>query len=287
MTEQALNSGEKDHAHAHPSYVTIWAILLGLLVVSVLGPLAEIPLLTLVTAFGIAIVKAYLVVRYFMHLSVEPKYVGFALAAMLGFVLLFFAGTAPDVLRHEGQGWTNVAAQAEVDRVLAATEPTHAPVEEGPFDAAQTFATTCGVCHGEHGGGDGPAAATLDPHPANFTDPAFWATRDRAHVIHVIHDGGASVGRSPLMPGFGSRFTEEQIEAIADHVLSFGPAAAAPADAGAVDAGDAAGEDAGAAAPAPDTAAPAPNTAAPAPETASQPAPAAAPDAPAPAQEAP
>ena len=31
---------------------------------------------TLITAFGIAIVKAYLVAKNFMHINVEPRFVG-------------------------------------------------------------------------------------------------------------------------------------------------------------------------------------------------------------------
>src|SRR5690606_9906637 len=157
--------------HGPLGYVKIWVVLLVLLVVSVLGPLLEVQIITLITAFGIAIVKAYLVLRYFMHLSVEPRYVGYTLAAMLAFVLLFYAGVAPDVQNHAGHQWTNVAAQAEVDRALAAlaADPRGGPaVDEGPFDAAQEFTTACGLCHGASGAGDGPAAATLDPHPANF-----------------------------------------------------------------------------------------------------------------------
>jgi hypothetical protein len=42
------------HAHDTRHYVRIWALLCALLVVSVVGPLFEIRLLTLVTAFGIA-----------------------------------------------------------------------------------------------------------------------------------------------------------------------------------------------------------------------------------------
>ncbi len=35
-------------------------------------------------------------------------------------VLLFFAGVAPDVMKHKGQNWENVAAEAEIERALAA-----------------------------------------------------------------------------------------------------------------------------------------------------------------------
>ena len=48
-------------AHVHPNYIKIWYWLLVLLAVSVAGPMLEIPAITIITAFGIATVKAYLV----------------------------------------------------------------------------------------------------------------------------------------------------------------------------------------------------------------------------------
>jgi caa(3)-type oxidase subunit IV len=94
-----------DEHHEHPNYVKVWAVLLVLLVVSVLGPMIEIQAVTLITAFGIAVVKAYLVAKNFMHINVEPKYVAYLMATMLVFMLLFFAGTAPDVMKFEGSNW--------------------------------------------------------------------------------------------------------------------------------------------------------------------------------------
>ncbi|MBI4484795.1 MAG: hypothetical protein HY655_02180 [Acidobacteria bacterium] len=73
---------ERAHAdaphHAETSYVAIWGVLCALLGTSVLGPMVGVRFLTLIAAFGIAIVKAYLV---------------------------FFGGVAPDVLEHEGLRW--------------------------------------------------------------------------------------------------------------------------------------------------------------------------------------
>jgi len=118
----------EDHDHEQAHYVKIWAILLVLLIVSVLGPVVAPHLafgflkawmITLMTAFGIAIVKAYLVAANFMHLNVEKKYISYMLATMLMFMLLFFAGTSPDVMKHKGQNWENVAAEAEIERALA------------------------------------------------------------------------------------------------------------------------------------------------------------------------
>jgi len=91
--------------HAHPNYVKIWAILCVLLVVSVLGPMLEIQVVTLITAFGIAVVKAYMVAKNFMHLNLEPRFVSYVVFTALAFMGLFYAGTSPDVMAAEGANW--------------------------------------------------------------------------------------------------------------------------------------------------------------------------------------
>jgi caa(3)-type oxidase subunit IV len=119
--------GHGDHAHHGPSYEKTFGTLLVLLVISVIGPEIGIKWLTLVTAFGIAIVKAYLVASRFMHLNIEKKYVGYILLTALAFIFLFYAGVAPDVMKHRGRGWENVAAQVEVERAMKAAETAPAP----------------------------------------------------------------------------------------------------------------------------------------------------------------
>ena len=97
--------------HDHPSYVKIWAILVVLLTISVLGPLLEIQFVTLITAFGIAVVKAYLVAKHFMHINLTAKYVPYLVATGLVFMLLFFAGASPDVMQANGANWTKPSWQ--------------------------------------------------------------------------------------------------------------------------------------------------------------------------------
>lgn len=117
----------EDHGEAH--YVKIWGVLLVLLIISILGPIVaphvafgflQAWMITMMTAFGIAIVKAYLVAANFMHLNIEKRYISYLLATMLTFMLLFFAGVAPDVMKHEGQNWENTSAKAEIERGLEA-----------------------------------------------------------------------------------------------------------------------------------------------------------------------
>lgn len=111
---------EHEHIHEASHYVRIWAILVGLFFVSVLGPMLEIKIITLITAFGVATIKAGMVVKYFMHLDVEKRFVHYFLVTSLAFMFLFFFAVAPDVMRHEGTQWVNLAAKKHIEEGLAA-----------------------------------------------------------------------------------------------------------------------------------------------------------------------
>ncbi|MEQ1855412.1 MAG: cytochrome C oxidase subunit IV family protein [Longimicrobiales bacterium] len=229
MAEHHDEHGQHD---AHDvNYKKIYFTLLGLLVVSVVGPFFGILWVTLVTAFGIAVVKATLVIQNFMHLRWEKRIMKWVLTTSVVLMALFMAGVSADVLNHEGNNWENIAAQAAVERGLAAmagevvvVEEEVEPVEAG-FNPPSTFNLVCGSCHGAAGDGTGAAGLALNPRPANFTDPAFWATRDMARIVNVITNGAASVGGSPLMVGWSASFTPEQIQELADYVATFRPGA--------------------------------------------------------------
>lgn len=94
---------------------------------------------------------------------------------------------------------------------------------------ATTFKTLCVSCHGETGKGDGVAAAALTPKPCNFTDAVNAERLTDEHVYKTIKDGGAAVGRSPLMVAWSSTLKDDQIRDVAAYVLTFKPAPAAPA----------------------------------------------------------
>lgn len=115
MSASAEAKPSEEH---HTSYVKIWGLLLVLLAVSVAGPMLGIRIVTLITAFGIAIVKAYIVAKYFMHVTLERRWVAYLLVAMLALMALFVGGTSPDVLKHEGHHWENTAARSAVEKGL-------------------------------------------------------------------------------------------------------------------------------------------------------------------------
>lgn len=103
-----MSAHEHAHGHAkghHRNYVKIWGILMVLLVISVVGPMTGIRVVMLLTAFGVAAVKAYIVANKFMHLDVEKPVIRWALALSVVLMVLMYAGIAPDVQKSEGQNW--------------------------------------------------------------------------------------------------------------------------------------------------------------------------------------
>ena len=73
------------------------------------------------------------------------------------------------------------------------------------------------------GDGNGPAGGALDPKPADFTDPAFWADRDDERIFIAIKDGAPAVGGSPLMVGWSASYNDDQIRALTEYVKTFAP----------------------------------------------------------------
>lgn len=117
MAHPAANAPVTHDGEAHhTNYVKVYFILLALLIVSILGPELEIRWVTLATAFGVAFVKAWMVAKNFMHIGAAPRYVTYLVTTCVVLMLLFFAGTAPDVMKLDGTNWEKpgwVAANAD------------------------------------------------------------------------------------------------------------------------------------------------------------------------------
>jgi len=124
MSEHAANDAAHGDEHGHENhdkeYIRIWKWLVVLLIISVIGPELGIQVVTLLTAFGIALVKAYMVVKHFMHVDLEKPYIHYLMVVSLMLMVLFFTAVAPDVMNHEGSNWVNVTAEAEVNSRIEA-----------------------------------------------------------------------------------------------------------------------------------------------------------------------
>lgn len=116
MSDTAHSEG---HVHSAKPYIRIYFILLGLLVVSIVGPMMGGLTVLLITAFGVAVVKALMVAAYFMHLNVEKKYVWYLMAMAVIFLAVLFFGVAPDVMNKAGTNWKHL------DHSAPAAAPAH------------------------------------------------------------------------------------------------------------------------------------------------------------------
>ena len=86
---------------------------------------------------------------------------------------------------------TTAAAQTAA-QPAAATDPSSA--------ARKVFKSKCVVCHGDHGAGDGPGSAALNPKPRAFGDADWQANTTDEQIKAIIVKGGAAVGKSAAMP---------------------------------------------------------------------------------------
>ena len=89
-----------------------------------------------------------------------------------------------------------------------------------PAKGKELYAKHCGGCHGPSGKGDGPAAAALNPKPNDLTNKAYMAGLKDQYLFDLIQKGGAAVGKSPLIPPFGSKMKEGEIRDLIAYLKS-------------------------------------------------------------------
>jgi caa(3)-type oxidase subunit IV len=81
-----------------PNYVLIWALLVAALGLSMLVGEMGLPVIAVVLIFTIAVVKAYMVMAYFMHIRFEPLYVTLILGSAVVCLYFLFFGLVPDIV---------------------------------------------------------------------------------------------------------------------------------------------------------------------------------------------
>ncbi|UCE85839.1 MAG: cytochrome C oxidase subunit IV family protein [Deltaproteobacteria bacterium] len=94
---RGATEGSREAPH-HPNYVLIWGILVAALAVSLFIGYMSLPVVTVVLIFTVAVVKAYLVLSYYMHLRYEPFFVALIVAAGLACLYFLFFGLVPDIV---------------------------------------------------------------------------------------------------------------------------------------------------------------------------------------------
>ncbi len=98
--------------------------------------------------------------------------------------------------------------------------PGLALAQGNPEKGKGLFAQYCAACHGPIGKGDGPAAAALNPKPTDLTNKAYMAGLKDQHLFDLVQKGGAAVGKSPLIPPFGSKLKDDDIRDVIAYLRS-------------------------------------------------------------------
>jgi mono/diheme cytochrome c family protein len=113
------------------------------------------------------------------------------------------------------------SAAAILLTLLAAMPSGAADVSASVDKGKDTYAIRCAPCHGDAGGGDGPAAAALEPKPRNFRDPEFWTGRTPVQLKLVVQRGRPGT----MMAPFQGVLSDEEIDAVVAYlVAAFKPA---------------------------------------------------------------
>jgi mono/diheme cytochrome c family protein len=133
------------------------------------------------------------------------------------------------VLLHPGR------ALPDIESVRAATPPElrdrSNPLEPSTDDLArgqELYAANCALCHGEDGGGHGPASRTLHPRPLDFTDATRMKQVRDGELFFAISRGS----HGTAMPAFGDRLDDEDVWRLVAYVRTFSKTAEEPHDEG-------------------------------------------------------
>jgi mono/diheme cytochrome c family protein len=103
--------------------------------------------------------------------------------------------------------------------------PSHRPSAGGTESAAQKmFASVCANCHGIDGTANTEIAKALPVKPRNYTDAAWQASVTDDQIKQIILQGGAALGKSPMMSGHPELADKpEVLDGLVKIIRGFGP----------------------------------------------------------------
>lgn len=85
-------------------------------------------------------------------------------------------------------------------------------------DGERLYRTYCTACHGLAGTGRGLNIPDMTVQARDHTDPGEMSARTDEELALAIRGGGPAVGKSVLMPAWGSILSEAQVAALIRHL---------------------------------------------------------------------
>ncbi|MER2563264.1 MAG: c-type cytochrome [Myxococcaceae bacterium] len=119
----------------------------------------------------------------------------------------------------------NVEAPGPVELPGAPVPAAPTPAPTTPEAKAEAlFTGLCASCHGLDGRAETDTAKALTPHPRAYVDGEWQKSVTDEQLAKVIVEGGAAVGKSPLMPANPDLASQpEVVQALVKRVRSFAP----------------------------------------------------------------
>lgn len=111
------------------------------------------------------------------------------------------------------------------DHFMQARQPDPIPTQPAVSQATRyaqglaLYKTHCQTCHGKQGDGKGSFSGLTAQTPrVDFTSPAF--NRSGLEIKQVIREGGAKLGKDPLMPAWKTLLSDKEIDQLAYFIVS-------------------------------------------------------------------
>ncbi len=82
------------------------------------------------------------------------------------------------------------------------------------------YDTLCASCHGTTARGDGPTAAALPVQPPDLTDGTRMNEVADQYLFDIIKNGGLKTGKSPLMPAWAEKLSDQDIWNVVAYIRS-------------------------------------------------------------------
>jgi len=105
----------------------------------------------------------------------------------------------------------------------APTQPAPTSAKGSASNGAPIYKKNCAGCHGNTGAGDGPAATSLKPKPADFVTAAYKDSKGKnpreytdAEMLDIINNGR----KGTAMPAWKKQLTADQINDVLAYVRS-------------------------------------------------------------------